>query len=1218
MAKKLCSFTVLLLVCSMAMAQQQILLLTESFENATNSIVIDSPGVGTNTGGNDWIVNNSYNGQPLYPNTPPQDSVVSGTINGAPNSQYLHIHDKAAVTSNGISNSNWNSSTASDRFCYIGSPFCTLGMSNVIFTFFWISQGDNTAYGEVYYRIDGGPWIKTGQTKYNNQSKWKYEVIQDPAFNNVQNLQMGFRWVNPASGVTTNNSFSIDDIIAVGTYDNVNNPVKVSVNLISPTTVCQDNYITIGYHLSAPLCDGTYRIQMSNATGSFATPIDGGVFNVFAPDTQGFIGFQVPDNVSGNCFRIRINRVSPQPTITGDTSICFAIVDCPETIITNNAPVMSDNDTTCILSVIDVKFNSFGVFTSGNNYIAELSDSTGNFANPFFLGNNNTTDAYPGPPGNVSGLIPATVPPGCGYYIRIRSTRPAITGSIIGPFCLAQCDELTNNHTDIHFCVSSGPFPACSTIVIHPNQWTPDASYDTCNSWTIELHDMNTFALLNSGGLGVYHDSIGGNFTLCVPSTADSLPVAPGSYYMRMVSNCSNQPWNQTGSVIRVIIGAPDLTPPIIESIDTVYCNLGLVDFTVNPFKHPPSDYEWSSSGLNNGNAFIWPYNPLIVDFTGAQVNDYIFYVREINYGCYGPYSSSKKIAIIGNPTVNISGPTQVCLGDTVTYQVGYLAETYYNWDAPSGVSILDEANSQTTVIFDSLGTYTLSNFSLNDCGGDSGSYTVKVVTLYNVNAGTDQSVCAGDTAAITAYTDPLNKLFEVKNDTSTQGRQGAMFNLIAHGDVVIDSFAAKFLTAPLTIAEIYGKQGSYRSFEQLPNSWSLLSSYYNFTPNPSNQFTVIPAQVNQPIASGDTFAFYVTTANATPVKMKYGAGIGIQQGVTYNSDGVLDFVQGTVNDYAFGAFSGPRVINLRIYYTTRAGLHFYWSSGDTTATIMVSPSQNTEYSVIVFDTSGCKNQDTLMVNIKPKPAVNAGLDTIVCKETNYQLQATTDGTSVEWQPTEGLNAYNITDPIFNYTDSVQYTLTATGSNGCTNTDTVLIRLHESALIDAGTDTATCPGVPYQIFINADSGSILWNPAIGLNDATSRAPIFSGNDAVEYIVSLTDINGCLVYDTLNISMAPCESYIKVPQAFTPNGDGTNDHFTLFGNFIGSYEIRIYNRWGEMVYSGNNLNDLNDLSRGWDGTYKGKVQDSGTFVYYVTAKDIAGKSIEQKGNLTLIR
>ncbi len=1130
-----------LLVSASTFAQQQVLLITESFENGAGIMDFTTGGVGTNSGSNSWIVNNAYNGSPLYANTPRQDSVISGTINNAPFSNYLHIHDQGAVISNGISNANWNTSNASDRFCFINRPFCTLGLSDVIFTFFWTCEGNNNAYGQVYYRIDGGPWIATGLPKYNSQNKWKYEVIQDPAFNNVQNLQIGFRWVNPGGGGSSNVSFGIDDIIAVGSYNSNTNPVSLTINSVQPNPVCQDNFIVVSYSLSQPLCTGEYSIRLSSRNGIFSNnSFNAGNFYINAPDTTGAIGFYAPRDSAGNCFRIQITRLSPLPTIVSQVSDCFTIIDCPETINTLNAPVMNDLDTTCILSVIDVKFNSFGVFGPNNRYIAQLSDANGSFANPTQLGVNVTRNAFPAQPGTVSGLIPASVPPGCGYRIRIISTSPSVVGTTIGPFCLVQCDVTTNNTQDLKFCIqTTNPYDSCEILNIRPNNWNANANYDTCNNWTIELHEMMGFGLVNTGGLGIYRDSIGGNFNLCMPSLPVLLSrgIQPGAYYMRIISNCSDQPWNQTGTVVRVTIGAPASNPPTIFTADTVNCGLGVEELFVNPFNHPPSDYEWLANGFNFGLPFIWEFNPLRVDLTNAPENDYNFRVREVNFGCYGPFSDPATIYVIGLPDVQISGPKKVCIGDTVTYNVDFLPETYYNWDAPSGVSILDEANSQVTIIFDSLGTYTFSNYTLNECGGDSGYYTVDVVSLYKVDAGADKVICAGQEVTLLATTDGYTKEF-ISQDTATRGQPGAMFNIIAHDDVVIDSIAVRYLSTAPVIAEVYRKNGTYRTFETNPGAWNLVGSYFNFTPSAIGQFTTIPVDVTLPMSTGDTMGFYITTANN--INMAITPVLGAP-GTLYKTDGVIDFIQGTANQYSFGAFVVLQALNAKIYYSTKAGLKYTWNTGDTTAQIILTPTQSGEYNLVMSDTSGCKAFDSVFVTVNSVPFVNAGTDTLICDGEQYLIPATSDATG-----------------------------------------------------------------------------FVWVPSVGLSNANILTPTFLGNSSQQYIVNVISAEGCTASDTLQIDVRNCLSYIEVPEAFTPNGDGVNDFFTLFGNNIANYEIQIYNRWGEMVFSSRDLSELSNLSKGWDGTYKGKEQNTGVFVYQLSATDVYGKSISKKGNLTLIR
>ena len=182
-------FILFMLLTAVGYAQQQILLLSENFETATNSFDFSTGGVGTNSGYNKWVVNNNYNGAPVYPNTPPEDSIISGTITNSPHSYYLHIYDSLTYASSGIADCNWDQNIAADHFCFMNNGFCSLGMINVTFKFFWIAGGDTNAYGELYFSKNNGPWRKTGQSQYKNQYLWKEEIVNDTAFDNAQNLR---------------------------------------------------------------------------------------------------------------------------------------------------------------------------------------------------------------------------------------------------------------------------------------------------------------------------------------------------------------------------------------------------------------------------------------------------------------------------------------------------------------------------------------------------------------------------------------------------------------------------------------------------------------------------------------------------------------------------------------------------------------------------------------------------------------------------------------------------------------------------------------------------------------------------------------------------------------------------------------------------------------------------------------------------------------------
>jgi len=88
--------------------------------------------------------------------------------------------------------------------------------------------------------------------------------------------------------------------------------------------------------------------------------------------------------------------------------------------------------------------------------------------------------------------------------------------------------------------------------------------------------------------------------------------------------------------------------------------------------------------------------------------------------------------------------------------------------------------------------------------------------------------------------------------------------------------------------------------------------------------------------------------------------------------------------------------------------------------------------------------------------------------------------------------------------------------------------------------------------------------------------------------------------------------IYFPNAFTPDGDGRNDVFTINGRFIETSELKIFNRWGEIVFYSTNI------STGWDGTLNGERLPQGTYVFSAILTDTAGRSIEKEGTILIVR
>src|SRR6185436_2984842 len=88
-------------------------------------------------------------------------------------------------------------------------------------------------------------------------------------------------------------------------------------------------------------------------------------------------------------------------------------------------------------------------------------------------------------------------------------------------------------------------------------------------------------------------------------------------------------------------------------------------------------------------------------------------------------------------------------------------------------------------------------------------------------------------------------------------------------------------------------------------------------------------------------------------------------------------------------------------------------------------------------------------------------------------------------------------------------------------------------------------------------------------------------------------------------------YIYVPNSFTPNGDGLNDTFGISGEAIQTFSLRIFNRWGDIIFDTNNTNDK------WNGTFKGQKVPMGSYVYKIFASGLTGKKVQKEGTITLV-
>jgi gliding motility-associated-like protein len=261
-----------------------------------------------------------------------------------------------------------------------------------------------------------------------------------------------------------------------------------------------------------------------------------------------------------------------------------------------------------------------------------------------------------------------------------------------------------------------------------------------------------------------------------------------------------------------------------------------------------------------------------------------------------------------------------------------------------------------------------------------------------------------------------------------------------------------------------------------------------------------------------------------------------------------------------------------------------------------------------------CQSADSITVIASPYPNVNAGPDVIICYGDSTQLTGTISGTLFNWSPQNGLINGNTLNPIATPIKTTQYVLSTSSLIGCKKParDTMMVTVIPPVKAFAGRDTSIVVGQSLQLFATGAT-SYVWTPASFLNNPNINNPIATLNNNQTYTVLVSDTNGCFAVDTINIIVFKTAPDIFVPTAFSPNGDGRNDRLIPIPVGLKGYDFfEIYNRWGQRLFRTTQINV------GWDGYFRGVLQDVDTFVWQVQGTDYTGKRIFKKGTCVLVK
>ena len=303
----------------------------------------------------------------------------------------------------------------------------------------------------------------------------------------------------------------------------------------------------------------------------------------------------------------------------------------------------------------------------------------------------------------------------------------------------------------------------------------------------------------------------------------------------------------------------------------------------------------------------------------------------------------------------------------------------------------------------------------------------------------------------------------------------------------------------------------------------------------------------------------------------------------------------------------------------------YLWSNNATTNSIINLSSQN--YTVTVTDANGCTLTDTLALNQPDSLVAQFAIpDNFGCAPFHAQFvnQSIGQYANVVWTLGNGQMLFNpdTASYTFNQLGCFDLTLTITSSNGCVASTTT-----NSAVCVVQGPVAAFYSNPEQIdfysgeiqFINNSYGianQYFWQFGDGSQSIQVNPTHFYPPQTIaDYDVMLVavDTNGCV--DTAIQQYIQREIIrLNVPNAFTAGDDGRNDGFKpVFSSpdLISTYQLDIFNRWGELIYTTNNQYDA------WDGTYQGKACQSGAYSWKIRYTDYQKTSKDVHGHVILL-
>jgi gliding motility-associated-like protein len=516
--------------------------------------------------------------------------------------------------------------------------------------------------------------------------------------------------------------------------------------------------------------------------------------------------------------------------------------------------------------------------------------------------------------------------------------------------------------------------------------------------------------------------------------------------------------------------------------------------------------------------------------------------------------------------TLDLGGDTTLCQGQTLTLNATTPSAITYRWNN-------NPSNTTPTFSTTMNGTYFVK--TTNYCGNFSDTIVATFQPLPTVNLGNDTTICNGEVLNLD-ITDALATSYNWQN-----GSTNSTFTVNQTG---------------LYIAEASSSCGT------VTDSIDVLIYVSNLNLNLGTDLILCP---------GDTQTLNATTPFVNTYAWNTGANtasLNITQGGIYSVviTDICNFTDADTIDVT--GFLSQINVDLGNDTTLCLGeflsydinqataLSYTWQNGSTSPTFTVQTEG--KYGVTITDYCGAIS-DSIFVDFIEYPTVNLGEDTILCQGRVVALDAyDANASDYLWQDgstlsqfiarSSGVYKVTVSNACATVEDSIEVTYAG---------NTLALLFHK--------DVPICDGESAWIGVDFRDSTLTYEWSTGQTVPVVYVPIG------DYTVTVS--NGCIERTKL-IKVFESENCcpVRLPDAFTPNGDTNNDIYKAYTSCtLSSFELVIFDRWGTALYRTTNQDD------GWDGTFNGQVLSPGVFIWKVVYND--GKFDHVKsGSLTLIK